>query len=457
MHSDILRALPHVLLCLCLPGTAGAQQAIGSIVQQGRCTVAGVVGNVTVNCPGDDPELVRTLNRVMNQRIKDRDVRIDEITRELHEWREQYLVLARTLTGAGLNSELKQRAQALLRAGNLDEAGRVLDEVLARTEYAAGETARTHFERATLYDLQFLPSAALPHYERAYRYRPDNTLYGQAYASLLTKQSEFVKAGDVFEHVLSLHRVAVEADGSWSAVHNLATTLNNLGNVFSRTHRTIEAAARYDEALRLRRQLLDAHPSNDQYKSDVAATLNNLGNLYKDCGRFEHAAAAYEQSLALDLELGTMSAAHRAGMAATLNNAGILAGLMKRYDEALERLSQALQIRRELADVSPAHRSDVASTFNNLGVIYDSLKRHAEALEAFRAALDIDLQLAHRNERAYLPQAAISLDNLVIASAAAGDASGLSGSCSQLRALTARLSAIGASATSPALNSVCQR
>ena len=71
----------------------------------------------------------------------------------------------------------------------------------------------------------------------------------------------------------------------------------NLGNLYSDTQQTKEAAAAYTEALQIRRELAKANPQ--AYLPDVAATLNNLGILYKSEGRDSEAASFCSEAAAI--------------------------------------------------------------------------------------------------------------------------------------------------------------
>ena len=62
-------------------GVWAQQISIGSVSQKGPCIVAGVIGNVTINCPGIDPKVMRVLNEHFEAELKERDLRIDQIAR----------------------------------------------------------------------------------------------------------------------------------------------------------------------------------------------------------------------------------------------------------------------------------------------------------------------------------------------------------------------------------------
>ena len=77
---------------------------------------------------------MRVLNEQFKARLKDRDLRVEEVTKEANDWKDRFLDLSERLADAGVTDGLKRKAEELLKAGNLDEAGRVLDEVLAGGE-----------------------------------------------------------------------------------------------------------------------------------------------------------------------------------------------------------------------------------------------------------------------------------------------------------------------------------
>ncbi|MHC1596007.1 MAG: tetratricopeptide repeat protein, partial [Candidatus Syntropharchaeales archaeon] len=59
---------------------------------------------------------------------------------------------------------------------------------------------------------------------------------------------------------------------------------------------------RYEGALEMYEKLLEDDPESVVYQSNVATTLNNLGNLLSDMGRIDDARARYEQSLGIYAE-----------------------------------------------------------------------------------------------------------------------------------------------------------
>jgi tetratricopeptide (TPR) repeat protein len=138
------------------------------------------------------------------------------------------------------------------------------------------------FSRAQVYQLQFQPLQALPHLEKAHRYRPENVDYALAYAELLQEQHEFKPAETIYTEILSRLRERAKSDPA-AYLPDVAMTLNNLGILYRATQRLAEADKAYQEALQIRRELARQNPA--AYLPGVAGTLNNLADFYKASNR----------------------------------------------------------------------------------------------------------------------------------------------------------------------------
>jgi len=77
----------------------------------------------------------------------------------------------------------------------------------------------------------------------------------------------------------------------------VATTLNNLANLYRARNELDKAEEAYNEALGLYRALAQNNPS--AYHPDVAMTLNNLAVLYRARNELEKAEEAYNEALGL--------------------------------------------------------------------------------------------------------------------------------------------------------------
>ena len=107
--------------------------------------------------------------------------------------------------------------------------------------------------------------------------------------SLANRLSGVGRSGEALEaaqEAVRLRRELVEASPA-AYTPDLAASLNNLANILSGVGRSGEALEAAQEAVRLRRELVEASPA--AYTPDLAASLNNLANIQKEKGQYEEA------------------------------------------------------------------------------------------------------------------------------------------------------------------------
>ncbi len=92
---------------------------------------------------------------------------------------------------------------------------------------------------------------------------------------------------------------------------------------------------------------------------------------------------------------------------------GNLYSAFNRFDDAENAYREALNIYKKLAEKNPdAYLPDLAMTQNNIGNSYSALKRFDDAEKAYREALKIRKELAEKNPDAYLPDLAMTQNNI---------------------------------------------
>src|SRR5262249_39965126 len=156
------------------------------------------------------------------------------------------------------------------------------------------QLAANHFNRAELFRLQFKRAEALPHYEKAHQYRPDNLAYGFGYALALQNQNNFIAAMTVYVAVLQQSRDLVTPNPD-AYRPTVPRPRNTLATRYRATRGRAAAKAAYKEALATRRALATRTPA--AYRPAVAETLNNLALLYHNTQRLASAEAAYKEAL----------------------------------------------------------------------------------------------------------------------------------------------------------------
>ncbi|MEH2013227.1 CHAT domain-containing protein, partial [Nostoc sp.] len=161
----------------------------------------------------------------------------------------------------------------------------------------------------------------------------------------------------------------------------IATTLNNIGLVYSNLGQKQKALEFYNQALPLRRAVGD--------RAGIATTLNNIGLVYSNLGQKQKALEFYNQALPLRRAVGD-----RAGIATTLNNIGGVYDALGQKQKALDFYNQALPLYRAVG-----YRSGEAVTLGNIGVLFQSTNRPTEAITNLQQSLQISLEMRRGLQR----------------------------------------------------------
>ena len=176
----------------------------------------------------------------------------------------------------------------------------------------------------------------------------------------------------------------------------IATTLNNLANLYRLQGKYKEAKPLLLEALAIDRASLPSH------HLQLATHLNNLAELYQLQGKYKEAEPLLLEALAI----GRASLpSNHPQLATYVNNLAVLYRSQGKYKEAEPLLQEALAIDR--ASLPPNH-PDLARDLNNLAYLYRSQGKYSEAEPLFLEALAIDRASLPPNH----PQLATHLNNL---------------------------------------------
>ena len=141
---------------------------------------------------------------------------------------------------------------------------------------------------------------------------------------------------------------ALAQAGSGEPTRERANALSAAGALAYLQADFVDARARHEESLAIRRELED--------RRGIATSLSNLGVLATGQGDFASARALFEESLAILRELGD-----EWGIAIALGNLGTAANEEGDYPAAKSRHEESLAIKRKLGN-----RSGIAKTLDNL-------------------------------------------------------------------------------------------
>jgi tetratricopeptide (TPR) repeat protein len=387
-----------------------ASQMPATVIQRtsGWCSpaIANIAGNVTVNCIGVDPRALIRLNRELGKK----NLQLADNMREANEWAARYKELEARLDEVHDDASLSRQAEEYLHEGELEKAGLILDQILKAEEKQVDHTAANHYNRALAFELQFCVNDALPHLEKAYRYRPGVLKYGLEYASVSLHQHDFRTAEPVL--LATLDNARMQAKTNLEAMPDLAWTLNDLGTLYLNTQRPTEAEAAFKESTDIRRQL--AVEGSSAAQADLAGSLVWQAFLYEVAGQKKESEADYQEALVILRRLAKVGPVYESYLATTLGGLGTFYFIQtQQMSQAEAALQEALSLFRELAVINPgAYQECVAGALNILAVLYTRTQRMKEAEAALQQALDIFRQLAKTDSARYSYSVACTLSLL---------------------------------------------
>lgn len=205
------------------------------------------------------------------------------------------------------------------------------------------------------------------------------------------EQAQYADAEQLYKRSLAIDEKSLGPDHI-----EVASSLNNLAELYRTQGKYTEAEPLYKRALALREKILKLdHPS-------VAQSLNNLALLYDNQGNYTKAEPLYKRSLAIREKV--LEPDHR-DMAFTLNNLGMLYYSQNNYKEAERLLKRAVAIFEKA--LGPDH-PNVAASLNNLAGLYRGQGKNGAAVTLYKKSLAIREKVLGLDH----PAVAESLNNL---------------------------------------------
>src|SRR5271165_1282093 len=177
---------------------------------------------------------------------------------------------------------------------------------------------------------------------------------------------------------------------------DMATSLNNLAELYQVMGEYAKAEPLYQEALRIWQKVLGPeHP-------DTATCLNNLAELYRAMGEYAKAESLLQEALRIRQKV--LGPEHP-DTATSLNNLAVLYDTVHVYAKAEPLLQEALRIRQK---VLGSEHPDTATCLNNLAELYRAMGEYAKAEPLYQEALRIRQKVLGPEH----PDTATSLNNL---------------------------------------------
>ena len=153
---------------------------------------------------------------------------------------------------------------------------------------------------------------------------------------------------------------------------DIATSYNNLGNVFWELHQYDQAKKYYEKSFLIRKDIYDENHSDENH-SDLAASYNNLGLVYRDLSQYNQAKEYHEKSLAIRIKI---HGEHHGDVATSQNNLGTVCSALGQHKKAKEYYEKSLASRKAIYG---EHHGDVAASYNNLGLVYRHFGEYDQA------------------------------------------------------------------------------
>jgi len=308
--------------------------------------------------------------------------------------------------------EQYQQAEALAEKGQLADAIRLYEQVVARAPDVFGartrDTANMVNNLAELYRRTAKYAKAVPLYQRSleiYEALPDKDDLAVA-VSLDNLALAYYEMGDLAKaEPLNRRGLRIREENLGKDDLLVATSLFGLALLCHETARYSEAEPLFQRCLEIRQAKL----GKDDL--EVAVTLNGLAVVYRELGRYARAEPYARRSLRIyEAALGK----DHPHVASCLSNLACLYRDMGQYAKAEPLFLRSLQIRETKQGKD---HPDVATCLNNMASLYLDENQYAKAEPLYERSLRIWEAKQGKDH----PDVATSLSNLALLSMKSGD------------------------------------
>jgi len=155
----------------------------------------------------------------------------------------------------------------------------------------------------------------------------------------------------------------------------MATSLNNIGNVYSDQGENTKALDYYNKSIKIREELKD--------EQGLAMCYNNISNIYNLLGDFEKALDYSFKSLAIREKVG-----NKKGASISLNNIGSIYSEHGEFSKAQEFYLRSMKLKEEIGDTA-----GMAVCYLNIGITYNKQKQLDKGIEYTQKALLLSKKL----------------------------------------------------------------
>lgn len=377
-------------------------------VTTGPCspTVANVKGDVTINCNGVAPKALERLNA----ELKRLHIDIAAKVTQADAWTQRYQELDRAMREHIADRELAAKGEEYLHQGDLEMAGSILDQVLAKDAPDEHSLAAAHYNLAELLELQFQPLKALPHFKKAYEYYPDDLAYGEAYAWALYADNRFVQAELVLQKILPQAEAEAAARQNSKLLPQLASLQSLSASLFTKFRNYEEAAEPFRQALGVQRELAKTDPQRER---DLGLTLDAAATFYMGTQHSAQAEESLLEALRIAGNVSTRPGGSPDGVAYARYRLGTFYDHEAKAAQAEDAYNKAVKEYRTLAAGNQAaFRGGLAHALCSQGAFYSNGMQFHDAEPLLKECVTIFDELAQTDPDGYLPSEARGLADL---------------------------------------------
>ncbi len=166
---------------------------------------------------------------------------------------------------------------------------------------------------------------------------------------------------------------------------DLASSLNNLGEIYYKQGKYDQAESLFIQSLNIRKNIFG------EKDFDTAQSLNNLALLYQNQRKYKKSESLLFQSLEI---MKNILGENHPDIAKSLNNLAGIYLVQRKYEQAEPLLIQSLEIMRKILG---ENNPDVAKVLNNLAELCQSQGKYEEAESLYIQSLEIMKKISGEN------------------------------------------------------------
>jgi len=227
-------------------------------------------------------------------------------------------------------------------------------------------------------------------------------------AVALVETGDVLRAANHLDGALERYQEALKLDRELARQHpeqaqherDISVNLQRIGAVLHARNDLPGAHKVYEEALRIDRQWVQNHPDDLKRVRDVGVGLDGLGDVRATQGDLPGARTHFEDALSIARDLAKrdpMNIDRARDVSVSLNKVGDILMAGRDFNGALERYQESLVQERSVAKNDPSHADnarDVTVSLIKVGDALEKLNKRTDAVDHYGQALSIRQSLA---------------------------------------------------------------